>query len=145
VSIIDNILIKYNWPTKDPVDDFDFKEIENKIGFELPTDYKEYIEKYSSYETQIGEEFFKLWEFDKLLDWNIGYEIIENLEKTIGIGDNGGGELIGLKSLGDGNINVILTPFIDLDEEYHITIGSSFTDFLKRMDNGDNWFKNHEK
>jgi SMI1 / KNR4 family (SUKH-1) len=144
VSKIDNILKKYNWPTKDAVEDLDFKEIENRIGFELPDDYKEFLRKYSFYETQIGEESFKLWDFDKLLDWNNGYEIIDNLKMTIGIGDNGGGEFIGLEKLIDGKIKIILTPFIDLDKKYHIEIGSSFTDFLTRMDNGENWFKDNE-
>ena len=144
MSEIDNILKKHNWPTKDTVEDLDFKEIESRIGFELPDDYKEFLRKYSFYETQIGEESFKLWDFDKLLDWNNGYEIIENLKMTIGIGDNGGGEFIGLEKLSDGRIRIILTPFIDLDKEYHIEIGNSFTDFLTRMDNGKKWFKDNE-
>ncbi|HTO36772.1 MAG TPA: SMI1/KNR4 family protein [Flavobacterium sp.] len=141
---IDNILKKYNWPTKVSVDDLDFTEIENRIGFELPKDYKEFLRKYSFYETQIGEESFKLWDFDKLLDWNIGYEIFDNLKMTIGIGDNGGGEFIGLEKFNNENIRVILTPFIDLDKEYHIEIGYSFTNFLTRMDNGKKWFKDNE-
>ncbi len=141
---IDNILTKYNWPTKDSINDLDFAEIENCIGFELPGDYKEFLRKYSFYETQIDEESFKLWDYDKLLDWNNGYEIIDNLKMTIGIGDNGGGELIGLEKLKNGNIRTILTPFIDLDKTYHIEIGNSFTDFLRRMDKGEKWFKDDE-
>jgi hypothetical protein len=125
--------------------DLDFEEIENRIGFELPIDYKEFLKKYDFYETQIGEESFKLWDFDKLLDWNNGYEIFENLKMTIGIGDNGGGEFIGLEKLPDGNIRTILSPFIDLDKNYHIEIGNSFTDFLTRLDNGKKWFKDNKK
>ena len=136
MSETDNILKKYNWPIKETVDSLDFKEIENRIGFELPDDYKEFLRKYSFYETQIGEESFKLWAFDKLLEWNEGYEIIENLKNTIGIGDNRGGEFIGLEKLADGKKRIILIPFIDLDKEYHIEIGDSFSDFLRRMDNG---------
>lgn len=144
MSKIDNILKKHNCPKKDTVDELDFTEIENRIGFELPDDYKEFLRKYSFYETQIGEESFKLWDYDKLLDWNNGYEIIDNLKMTIGIGDNGGGELIGLERLNGGNTRTILTPFIDLDKTYHIEIGNSFTDFLTRMDNGEKWFKDIE-
>jgi hypothetical protein len=144
MSEIDKILKKYNWPTKKSEDDLDFREIENRIGFELPEDYKEFLRNYSFYETQIGEESFKLWDFEKLLEWNEGYEIIDNLKMTIGIGDNGGGEFIGLEKIVDGKIRTVLTPFIDLDKEYHIEIGISFTDFLKRMDNGEKWFKENE-
>ncbi|WP_269236829.1 SMI1/KNR4 family protein [Flavobacterium flavigenum] len=144
MSEIDKILKKYNWPTKESEDDLDFSEIENRIGFTLPEDYKEFLRKYSFYETHIGEESFKLWDFEKLLEWNEGYEIIESLKMTIGIGDNGGGEFIGIEKMVDGKIRTVLTPFIDLDKEYHIEIGISFTDFLKRMDNGEKWFKENE-
>ena len=141
MSEIDNILKRYSWPTKKTVANPDFKEIENRIGFDLPGDYKEFLAKYSFYETQIGEESLKLWDFDQLLDRNTDYEIIVNLKMTIGIGDNGGGEFIGLEKLVNGKTRVILTPFIDLDKESHIEIGNSFTDFLTRMDNGEKWFK----
>ena len=97
MSEIDKILKKYNWPTKEFLDDLDFREIENLIGFELPDDYKGFLRKYSLHETQIGEESFTLWNFEKLLEWNNGYEIIDNLKNTIGIGSNGGGEFIGLE------------------------------------------------
>lgn len=140
MSEIDNILKKYNWPKKELALNLDFREIEKRIGFDLPEDYKDFLRKYNFYETQIGEESFKLWDFDKLLEWNDGYEIIDNLNATIGIGDNGGGEFIGIERLVNGNFRTILTPFIDLNNEYHIEIGTSFTDFLKRMDNGEKWF-----
>jgi hypothetical protein len=141
MSEIDKILKKYNWPTKESVDDLVFEEIEKRIEFELPDDYKEFLRKYTSFETQLGEESFKLWDFDKLLEFNEGYEIIDNLKLTIAIGDNGGGEFIGLEKLASGEIRTILTPYIDLDKECHIEIGNSFTDFLARMDNGEKWFK----
>ena len=59
---------------------------------------------------------------------------------TVGIGDNGVGEFIGIEKRADGETRVILKPFIDLNKKYHIEIGSSFTDFLERMDKGKKWF-----
>ncbi|PWS31978.1 SMI1/KNR4 family protein [Pedobacter paludis] len=137
---IDKILQKYNWPKNEFVRNLNFQEIENKIEFELPEDYKQFLLKYPGYEIQLGEEYIKLWDYDKLLEWNEGYEIIQELRLTLGIGDNGGGEFIGLEKLINGHTRVVLTPFIDLNIENHIEIGSSFTDFLKRLDNGKTWF-----
>jgi len=137
---IDKILQKYNWPKNEFVRNLNFREIENKIEFELPEDYKQFLLKYPGYEIQLGEEYIKLWDYDKLLEWNEGYEIIQELRLTLGIGDNGGGEFIGLEKLINGDTRVVLTPFIDLNIENHIEIGSSFTDFLKRLDNGKTWF-----
>ena len=139
MSKVDEILHKYNWPIKKSIINFNFEEFENKIGFEFPDDYKEFLLKYYSYETQIGEEHFKLWNFEKLLQLNEAYEIF-NFKMTVGIGDNGGGEFIGIEKCADGETRVILTPFIDLDKKYHIEIGNSFTDFLERMDKGKKWF-----
>jgi SMI1 / KNR4 family (SUKH-1) len=139
-----DILKKYNWPAKEIVSILNFQEIENRIGFELPDDYKEFLSRYSFHETQIGENSFKLWDFDNLLEWNEGYQIIENLKLTIGIGDNGGGEFIGLEKSIDGELRVILTPYIDQEKKYQIEIGSSFTNFLNRMDKGENWFNENK-
>lgn len=141
---IEDVLRKYNWPTRGLIDDLNFKEIENVIGFNLPNDYKQFLRKYSSYETHIGEEYLKLWGFNELLEYNSGYGIIDTLEMTIGIGSNGGGELIGLKN-SDGKTKIILTPFIDLEKNNHIEIGDSFTDFIRRLDIGQSWFKETQR
>lgn len=140
MSELDRILSKYRFPLRDKSANFNFEEIENRVGFELPKDYKEFHNKYTSNEIQIGDEWFRLWEFDRLLEWNDDYEIINSLTNTIGIGDNGGGEFIGLEKMSNGKIRTILTPFIDLDKEYHIEIGDSFTNFLYRLVNEEKWF-----
>lgn len=145
MNTLDKLLSKYNWPTKNFLDGTDFVDIEQKIGFELPEDYKDFLSKYIGHETQIGEESFKLWNKKDLISLNQGYKIFENLSRTIGIGGNGGGEFIGLEQSADRGLRVILTPFIDLNEQYHIEIGSSFTDFLLRMDKGEKWFKDVKK
>lgn len=141
MNTLDKLLSKHNWPTKTVSDDTDFEDIEKEIGFELPQDYKEFLTKYVGHEIQIGEESLKLWDKKDLVSWNQGYQIPVNLPRTIGIGDNGGGEFIGIEKLNDGGLRIVLTPFIDLDKQYHIEIGSSFTDFLLRMDKGEKWFK----
>ena len=141
METLEKLLTKYNWPTKNLSDNSDFLEIETEIGFELPEDYKYFLSIYLGHEAQIGEESFKLWDRKNLLSWNQGYEILENLPRTIGIGDNGGPDFIAIEKLNDGKLRIVLTPFIDLDRQYHIEIGSSFTDFLVRMDKGEKWFK----
>lgn len=141
----DEILKKYNWPTRTTSDKTDLLYIEREIGFELPTDYKDFLLSHSGHETQIGEEYVRLWDKDELLSLNQGYRILENLPETIGIGGNGAGEFIGIEKLDGGGLRIVLTPFIDLDKQYHIEVGNSFTDFLLRLDRGEKWFKDIEK
>lgn len=144
MSTIDEILTKYNWPTRATSNDIDLLDIEREIRFALPEDYKDFLSRYRGYEKQIQEEYIKLWDKESVLSLNQGYEIFENLPGTIGIGDNGAGEFIGIEKMDDGVFRIILTPFIDLDKQYHIEIGKSFTDFLLKLDQGAKWFKDIE-
>jgi hypothetical protein len=141
---LDNILTKHNWPTMPPSDKVDIGEIEAKIGFELPNDYKYFIANYTGHEIQMGQEFFKIWDRKNLMVLNAEYKILDHLPTTLGIGDNGGGELIAIEKLEKGGVRIILTPFIDLDRQYHVEIGESFTNFLLRADKGEKWFEDTE-
>lgn len=135
------ILKKYNWPPRTTSDKTNLVDIEKGIGFQLPGDYRNFLLRYRGHETQIGEEYIKLWGIDDLLRLNQDYKILENLSATIGIGSNGAGEFIGIEKPDDDQPRIILTPFIDLDEQLHIEIGKSFTDFLVRLDKGEEWFR----
>ncbi|CAD7803769.1 hypothetical protein CHRY9390_01128 [Chryseobacterium aquaeductus] len=140
MSFINTILSKYKCIKRTEKLDFNFKAIEDKIGFELPQDYKDYSIEYDEHEGFIGEEFIRLWSPENLIDWNTDYQIFENLPKTIAIGDNGNGEFIGIQFIENGNYEIILSTYIDLDPEFNIEIGKSFTDFIERLSQGKTWF-----
>jgi len=138
---VEELLIKYNCPKRAAKPIVTVEEIENTVNFKLPDDYLTFAQNYSGFEEFIGEEFVRLWDFDELAERNKGYQIFTYLPKTLGIGGNGGGEFIAMEQLDDGKLRIVLSPFIDLDRQYHIEIGTSFTDFLMRLDNGEEWFK----
>jgi hypothetical protein len=71
---------------------------------------------------------------DKLLQSNIKSEILESQSSTIMIGGNGGREFIGIEKTELDTFNIVLSPLIKLNFKNHIIIGSSFTDFLIRLD-----------
>jgi len=138
---VEELLIKYNCPKRAAKPIVTVEEIENTVNFKLPDDYLTFAQNYSGFEEFIGEEFVRLWDFDELAERNKGYQIFTYLPKTLGIGGNGGGVFIAMEQLDDGKLRIVLSPFIDLDRQYHIEIGTSFTDFLMRLDNGEEWFK----
>ncbi|WPV00179.1 SMI1/KNR4 family protein [Mucilaginibacter sp. cycad4] len=111
------------------------------IPFQLPDDYKFYLENYEPFEGSIGGEYVQFWKADELLEANEGYGIAEYLPNVFGIGSNGGGELIGIEFLSNGNHRIILSDLVSLEEEYFIEIGTSFSDMLIRLDNGREWFE----
>ena len=49
---------------------FSFSEIEEKIGFIMPADYKYFLENYCSFEGFVGNEFIRLWNYEELTENN---------------------------------------------------------------------------
>lgn len=116
-----------------------FAEVENLVNFKLPEDYKTFATKYLEFEDFIGEQNVRLWNFDEIIEINTDYQIFKYLPRTLGIGGNGSGEFIAIENLDDNNLRIVLSPFI-IEKEVHIEIGTSFTDFLQRLENGKEWF-----
>ena len=144
MTFIKEILSKYQVPKRTGQAHATIEEVEAKTGIKLPEDYIEYLLNYQGFGNSIGEQYVNLWDLEELVEHNEGYFILENLPATIGIGSNGAGELIALERINEKNVKVVLTPFIDLSQECHIQIGDSFTDFLQRLDNGQEWFNEIE-
>ena len=136
----EKILSKYEVVKRTDKPKTAFEEVEKIINFKLPDDYKAFALNYLEFEDFIGAENVRLWDFDEILEINNDYQIFKYLTKTLGIGGNGGGEYIAIEDLGDNNLRIVLSPFI-IEKEAHIEIGSSFTDFLQRLDKGQEWFK----
>ncbi len=141
MEIFEQILAKYNCPKGSERPSATIEQIEGIVKFDLPTDYKTFIQNYLGFAGSIGKHFVRLWDLDQLVASNEGYGIFDSLPYTLGIGGNGGGEFIAIELIDNGKQRIVLSPFIDLDSEYHIEIGTSFTDFLVRLDNGQEWFE----
>ncbi len=135
------ILLKYKWPIRIEGIKTSIKEIEATFHFVLPSDYKDFLQKYLGSENFIGEEFVRLWDAEEIIELNRSYNIVDNLPMTIAIGSNGSSEYLAIEMVCKDNYRVVISPFIDLDKQYHIEIGTSFTDFLLRTDSGQDWFK----
>lgn len=140
MASIEKIFEKYKFIARDSNPDIMISEIESVVGFLLSSDYKDFLLNFKQYEGTIEPEYVQLWDIENLISTNKDYNILDNLERTIGIGTNLGGELIAIENFGHDLFRVVLTPFIDLDKNYHNQIGDSFSDFLVRLDNGVAWF-----
>ena len=76
------------------------------------------------------------------MELNKAYCIFEYLPATLAIGSNGGGEFIALTIIDEDHYRIVISPFIGMNEEYHVEIGNSFTDFLERLNNRKGYFDN---
>jgi hypothetical protein len=141
METVNELLLKYNCPRRTQKAQTTIEQIQNIVKFNLPDDYSIFVQNYLGFEEFIGSEFVRLWDVDEIIETNKNYQIFDNLPKTLGIGGNGSSEFIAIEQTNDNSIRVILSPFIGLDKQYHIEIGNSFTEFLQRLDNGQEWFK----
>jgi hypothetical protein len=137
---LQNIISKYSFPKRDIKPNIEVVDVELYSKLKLPKDYVFYLENYFGIDQFIGVEFINLWSLEEIIETNKNYNITEELEQTIGIGSNGSGEFIGITLDKNENVKIILSPFIYLNKEHHIEIGTSFTDFLVRLDKGIDWF-----
>ena len=132
---------KYNFQKSASPIAIDWEEIEVITAFQLPEDYKYFLENYHGYEGFIGSEFLQLWGYNDFLEKNNSYGIIDHLISTCGIGTNGSGEFLAIELIAPCQYRVVLSPFIDLSKEYHIEIGASFSEMLIQLDSGKEWFR----
>ena len=138
---IEYVLNKHNCIKRINTPSTTLKVIEEFVYFKLPDDYRKFLIDYQGFEKAFGKEYMQLWDIDNLLENNDGYEIQKYMEQFIGIGSNMGGELIALELINENVYKIILAPFICFqDKQDHIEIGSSFTDFLLRLDREQEWF-----
>lgn len=137
---VDELLLKYKCPKRTQKAQTKIEQIQSFVNFNIPDDYIIYLQNYLGFEEFIGSEFVQLWDIDELIEVNKDFQISDNLPKTLAIGGNGNSEFIAIEQTEDNTIRVIISPLIDLDKQYHIVIGNSFTDFLQRLDEGQEWF-----
>jgi hypothetical protein len=137
---LQKIIPKYSFPKRDVNPTVKVVDVELYSKLKLPNDYVFYLENYFGIDQFIGVEFINLWSLEEIIETNKSYNIVEKWTDTIGIGSNGSGEFIGIKFDKNDNVKVILSPFINFDSSRNIEIGTSFTDFLVRLDKRIDWF-----
>lgn len=135
------LLLDNNVQLKDESSLSELDRIEELIGFKLPDDYKFFLQNFTAFEGFIGKEYLALWDLNSVMENNAVVDISLYMPSTVAIGDNGSGELLIIEILSQDNYKVFITPQIDMDKQYNIEIGTSFTNFITKLDNNEEWFK----
>ncbi|WP_343701628.1 SMI1/KNR4 family protein [Chitinophaga sp.] len=125
MSPYEQLQLKYFSPQVTPPSSL-FEEVEAFAGFPLPGDYLNYLHRFSAFDGDIGKQYLQLWGAYELVELNRLYELSSWLKYAIGIGSNGGGELIALMCEDNNRYKVIATPFISDVQADYIVVGNSF-------------------
>ena len=66
---------------------------------------------------------YRLWSLDELSEMNKGHGVHEYAPGYVGIGTDGGGEMIALSPLGE----VVILPFIGMEPSQAVTVAPSWS------------------
>ncbi len=104
-------------------------------GVTLPPEYIEYLRVTNGGEGDLAAEpgWFQIWPAEQVLELNAAYEVRDNLPKFIGIGSNGGGELLAFDARSDPPWPVVMVPFIPMDEAEACIVAPNFESFVRFM------------
>ena len=121
-----------NFKSNGSVDDVRVAALEQRLGFELPGDYKKFLEAHNGGEGFVGDSYLRLWPIDDLIGHNEDYQVQTYVPGFLAIGSNGGGEAYGFDTR-TRSFGFVAVPFCGMDWDDALPMGTSFTDFLTRL------------
>jgi hypothetical protein len=111
----------------------DLADVEKTIGFELPSDYKQFLMKIDGGEGFIGDgSYLILWRASELHGFNVEYESASYCPNVLLIGSNGGGEAFGIDKE-RGELRYVQVPFVGMSRSSIEVLSTTFEGFLKSL------------
>lgn len=99
---------------------------------DLPAELVAYHRAGRPIEGDLGEGFpgwFQLWPLEKIEELNRAYGVDVEAPGFLGVGSNGGGEMIALSPVGQ----VVVIPFVDMEPGEAIGVAQSWSEFETRI------------
>jgi len=73
--------------------------------------------------------WYQLWPLSLIAENNQGYQVEEQVPGYIGIGSDGGGEMIAIAPTGE----VVILPFVGMESKEAVVVAASWNAFEKRI------------
>lgn len=110
----------------------DICAIELDYGISLPEDYRQCLLNYGGGEGFVGKRYLMLWNAGQIIPYNAEYEIEVYAPGLLVFGSSGGGEGYAF-DLKKECKDIVAVPFVGVSLEDAISIASSFTEFLEKL------------
>jgi len=108
------------------------EEIEKKLNFKFPIQYKEFMLKYDGAEGEIGENsYLVIWPLKEIVSLNEEFEISKYIPDLICFGSDGGGMGYAFKRTNP--VTFVEFPFESIDINDVTEISDSFDNFIKSL------------
>ena len=121
------------WMPASPASEDVIASLSGQIGFELPSDYLEFLRFSNGGCGDISVDpwcFDSLWTAEELVGCNRDYEVAEYCPGFFGIGSSGGGEMFAFDMRKPQPWPVVVVPFIGMEPDVALPVAPDFRSFV---------------
>ncbi|MCL2492761.1 MAG: SMI1/KNR4 family protein [Clostridiales bacterium] len=131
---MDNNIIKIieQMTLNPPASEESLKDVEEKLGCNLPSQYKEFLLESNGAEGLIGSSYLVIWPIDDIVISNQDYEVEKYTPGLIYFGSDGGGEAYAFDSRTK-EMPIVEFPFESIHIEDAELCGKTFYEFLQNL------------
>ena len=129
----DRLLREFN--RNPPADLSCVQRLQEEAGFRLPDSYVSFLLQADGGEGFVGDSYVILDRAEELVQSNAEREVEDYAPGLFIFGSNGGGEAFGFDTR-DSRMSIVCVPFIVLDWDDALPMGSSFWEFLQILHDG---------
>ncbi|WIV21156.1 SMI1/KNR4 family protein [Paenibacillus polygoni] len=108
----------------------DIQEIDSKLGFILPNDYKEIVKVLNGFEGTISNSYIVFWSVNEVIELNEGYGVDDFAPGIFLFGSDGGNQAYGF-DVRDDEMRIITIPFIVMDIDDIEICGEDMNEFYQ--------------
>lgn len=108
------------------------QEIDSKLGFILPNDYKEIVKVLNGFEGSISNSYIVFWSVNELIELNEGYGVNDFAPGIFLFGSDGGNQAYGF-DVRDDEMRIITIPFIVMDIDDIEICGEDMNEFYQYL------------
>lgn len=130
-TLIDQI--KPNFLCRTPAPEHLVVETEERLGYQLPDDYRSFLMACNGGEGFVGEHYLAMWGVEDLLPFNQEYEISTFVPELLAFASTGAGEGYAFQMGDSVPAKVVQIPFIGLSMVDAVPVAGSFEQLLQRM------------
>jgi hypothetical protein len=123
------------WDREVPAEPEAIQRLVAEAPVDLPEEYLTLLRHSNGGEGELGVEpgWFQLWPTEKVIEYNNGYEVAENVPGFFGFGSSSGDEMLAFDLRGGKPWKIVMIPFIVMQVEDAIIIADDFGAFVQSM------------